>query len=132
MWGTRICRRVGAASRSRPSSRLRYADCALARRVAAFAGDLNEALGSATALGRWAAVAEGDEALVFHAVQRGVKRAGRRVAASLRGNLAEDGDSIGLVTQPQHRQQNNLLEFPKRTVRLHMDYKVVVKGGRVK
>src|ERR1039458_8918925 len=92
--------------------------------VAAFAGDGDEALGAAAALGGGAAVAEGDQALVFHAVQRGIERAGGGVAAGLSGNLAEDGDAVGLVAKTQDGEENDLFEFAERAVGIHMDYNV--------
>src|ERR1017187_9760150 len=100
--------------------------------VAAFAGDGDEALGAAAALGRGAAVAEGDQALRLHAVQRGVERAGRGVAAGLGGNLAEDGDAVRLVAQAQDGEEDDLLEFAEGGVGVHMDYNVVVRLERVK
>ena len=95
--------------------------------VAAFAGDGDEALGAAAALGRGAAVAEGDQALVLHAVQRGVERAGGGVAAGAGGDLGEDGDAVGLVAETQDGEEDDLLEFAERGVGVHMDYNVVVK-----
>ena len=83
--------------------------------VAAFAGDHDEALGAASAFGRGAAVAEGDQALVFHAVQRGVERAGSGVSARLGGNLVQDGDAVGRIAQAQNGEQDNLFKFAEST-----------------
>src|ERR1017187_4118605 len=94
---------------------------------AAFAGDGDEALGAAAALGRGTAIAEGDQALVLHAVERGVERAGGGVAPGLRCDLGEDGDAVSLVAETQDGEQDNLLEFAERAVGVHMDYNVGVK-----
>ena len=106
------------------------------QRVAAFAGDGDEALGAAAALGRGAAVAEGDQALVLHAVQRGVERARSGVAAGVGGDLAEDGDTVSLVAEAQDGEQDDLLEFAEGAVGvgcgLHMNYKVVLSRHSVK
>src|SRR5664279_3719899 len=51
------------------------------QRIAAFAGDADKTLCSPSALRSRAAVAEGDEALVLHAMERGVERPGRWVPA---------------------------------------------------
>ena len=99
--------------------------------VAAFAGDGDEALGATSALGCGAAVAEGDEALVLHAVQRGVERAGGRIAAGFGGDFGEDGDAVGLVAEAQDGEENDLLKFAEGTIRAHMDYKVVLTGANV-
>ncbi len=96
--------------------------------VAAFAGDGDEALGAATAFGRGAAVAEGDQALVLHAVEGCVKRAGGRVAAGFGCDFGEDGDAVGFVAKAQNGQQYDLLEFAEGAFGVHMDYNVVIDG----
>ena len=85
-----------------------------------------------TAFGRGIAVAEGDQALIFHAVQRGIKCAGSGVAARTGGDFRQDGDAVSCITEAENGQQNNLLEFAERRTGFHMEYKVVVTTEAVK
>ena len=98
----------------------------------AFAGDDDEAFGPTAALGVGVAFAEGDEALVFHAVERGVERAGGGVAAGVRCNFREDGDSVGLIVEAQGGEEDDLLKFTEIMIWLHMNYKVCLIGLDVK
>ncbi len=95
-------------------------------------GDNDEALGSASALGRGTAIAEGDQTLVLHAMQRGVERTGGGISASLRRDFGEDGDAVSFLAKPQDGQQYDLLEFAQGAFGIHMNYNVVVKGETVK
>lgn len=69
---------------------------------AACAGDGDKALGPASAFGRGTAVTQGAQALILHAVQRGVERSGRGIAASLSGDFGEDGDTVSLTAKSQN------------------------------
>jgi hypothetical protein len=64
-------------------------------------------------------------------MQRGVKRAGRWVAAGFGGDFGEDGDAVGLFAETENSEEDDLLEFAEGAFRVHMDYKVVLKGKSV-
>jgi len=93
--------------------------------VAAFARDGDEALGPTSALGSGTAITESDKALVFHAVQRRIKRARGDIAASASGDLGQDSHTVSVLAQAQCGQKNNLFELTERGLAIHMNYNVV-------
>ena len=51
--------------------------------------------------------------LRFQPIERDVDRSARHIAAGAPQNLVPNGHRVGIVAQPQHREQHDLLELAK-------------------
>src|SRR5688500_15500784 len=73
--------------------------------------DVEVALGAAAALGQGIADAGPEGALGLETVERGVERAARDFPSGLLLDLLEDRHGVGVVSQPEDGQEDDLLEF---------------------
>ncbi len=75
--------------------------------------DTVETLRSSTTFWRWIAEPRFYISFCFQTIKRCVDSANRYFAANATLNLLPDRDPIGLITEPQKRQDHHVLKFPE-------------------